>query len=98
MLRQTVALTGAPADHVVLGAGTGGTLTTFGRHARHVGLETRFCLADPVSSAFHRTIPECRAQWRDGCAASVIEGIGHAIVQHYERKHPDKPFTQKSDA
>lgn len=76
MLRQTVALTGAPADHVVLGAGTGGTLTTFGRHARHVGLETRFCLADPVSSAFHRTIPECRTQWRDGCAASVIEGIG----------------------
>lgn len=81
MLRQTVCLTGAPADMVVLGAGTGGTLTTFGRHARHAGLGTIFCLADPASSAFHRAIPESRPQWRDGCAASVIEGIGRPAVE-----------------
>lgn len=81
MLRQTVALTGAPADMIVLGAGTGGTLTTFGRHARHFGLDTRFCLADPQSSAFHRAIPESRAQWREGCSSSVIEGIGRPKVE-----------------
>lgn len=30
-------------------------------------------------------------------AASVIEGIGYGIIQHYERKYPNKHFTQKSE-
>lgn len=81
MHRQAVRLTGAPADWVVLGAGTGGTLTTFGRHARHANLPTRFCLADPQSSAFHRAIPESRPQWRNEGAASVIEGIGRPTLE-----------------
>ena len=29
-------------------------------------------------------------------AAATIEGIGYAMIEHYERKHPNKPFTQKS--
>jgi uncharacterized protein (DUF697 family) len=30
---------------------------------------------------------------RMGIAAGVIEGIGHAIIEHYERKFPSKVFT-----
>jgi hypothetical protein len=29
-------------------------------------------------------------------AAAAIEAIGHAIIEHFERKYPNKPFTQKA--
>jgi uncharacterized protein (DUF697 family) len=33
---------------------------------------------------------------RMSIAAATIEGLGRAIVSHYERKYPDKEFTGKS--
>lgn len=31
---------------------------------------------------------------RMAIAAGTIESLGHAIVAHYERKHPGKPFSK----
>jgi uncharacterized protein (DUF697 family) len=42
-------------------------------------------------------VPVAGIPIRMGIAAGIIEGIGHGIIQHYERKYPNKIFTQKSD-
>lgn len=81
MFRQIRLLTGSHADQIVLGAGTGGTFTTFGRAARYRGVPTSFCLADPPSSAFHRAFPSWRAQWCEAPRPSVIEGIGRPTLE-----------------
>ena len=67
-------------------AATGGSLAIMGQGLKWVALQ---------AVGF---VPVVGLPIRMAIAAGVIEGIGHAIVQHYERKHPDKPFTQKSDA
>src|SRR5690625_3897571 len=37
---------------IVIGAGTGGTSATFGRHCRLAGFDTEICVADPEGSAY----------------------------------------------
>ncbi|WP_345185889.1 PLP-dependent cysteine synthase family protein [Microbacterium panaciterrae] len=65
---------------IVVGAGTGGTSTTFARFARYVGLSTRIAVADPEGSAFYEG-------WRHRDRAAVtpipsrIEGIGRPQVE-----------------
>ncbi|MEK9211920.1 pyridoxal-phosphate dependent enzyme [Sphingomonas sp. 2378] len=67
-------------DWIVVGAGTGGTAATIGRHCRHRGLPTRLCVADVEHSAFF-------AGYRDGDPAarctqpSRIEGVGRPRVE-----------------
>lgn len=67
-------------------AATGGSFAIMGQGLKWAAMQ---------ASLF---VPVIGLPIRMAIAAGVIEGIGHAIVQHYERKHPDKPFTQKSDA
>lgn len=42
-------------------------------------------------------VPVAGIPIRMSIAAGVIEGIGYGIIQHYERKHPGKVFTQKGE-
>ncbi|UCR88168.1 PLP-dependent cysteine synthase family protein [Mycetocola spongiae] len=63
----------------VMGAGTGGTSATLGRHFRYRGLGTRVCVVDPEGSAFYRA-------WTEGDpeatgVGSRIEGIGRPRVE-----------------
>lgn len=65
--------------YVVVGAGTGGTSATFGRHARRYGYETQVCVADPEGSAYSLA-------WEEGNMevvgrGSLIEGIGRPSVE-----------------
>lgn len=70
----------AVPEWIVVGAGTGGTAATIGRHCRYRGLATRLCVADVEYSAFF-------AGYRDGdpaarCdRASRIEGVGRPRVE-----------------
>lgn len=65
---------------IVVGAGTGGTASTFGRYVRYQGLPTRLCVVDPEHSAF-------RPAWSSGDLGlttdrgSRIEGIGRQRVE-----------------
>lgn len=64
---------------VVVGAGTGGTSATFGRHFRRVGVPTAVCVADPEGSAY-------APAWQTGdlttvAPGSLIEGIGRPRVE-----------------
>ncbi|HSU01196.1 MAG TPA: PLP-dependent cysteine synthase family protein [Nocardioides sp.] len=65
---------------VVVGAGTGGTASTFGRYVRYQSLPTRICVVDPENSAFH-------PGWSSGDLATTttcgsrIEGIGRQRVE-----------------
>jgi cysteine synthase A len=65
---------------IVCGAGTGGTSATIGRYIRYHRLATHVCLADPVSSAFHRAVTGESAAG-DPVAHSVIEGIGRSRLE-----------------
>ena len=67
-------------------AATGGSLAIMGQGLKWVALQAV------------GYVPVIGLPIRMAIAASVIEGIGHAIVQHYERKHPGKPFTQTSSS
>ncbi|WP_230483979.1 PLP-dependent cysteine synthase family protein [Sphingomonas sp. Leaf21] len=70
----------AVPDWIVVGAGTGGTAATIGRHCRHRGIATRLCVADVERSAFF-------AGYRDHDPAarcsepSRIEGVGRPRVE-----------------
>lgn len=70
----------AEPDWIVVGAGTGGTASTIGRHCRYRGLSTRLCVADVEHSAFY-------AGYRDQdptarCPRpSRIEGVGRPRVE-----------------
>lgn len=66
-------------------AATGGSLAIAGQGLKWAALQ--LCGLVPVAG-----IPI-----RMGIAAGVIEAIGHGIIQHYERKYPNKVFTQKSE-
>ncbi|GAB3623974.1 PLP-dependent cysteine synthase family protein [Mariniluteicoccus endophyticus] len=65
---------------VVVGAGTGGTSATFGRHLRYHKLATKLCVVDVEGSAFYDG-------WRHDDtshtvdASSRIEGIGRPRVE-----------------
>lgn len=64
---------------VVVGAGTGGTSATFGRHFRRMGVPTSVCVADPEGSAYAEA-------WSSGdlsitARGSLIEGIGRPRVE-----------------
>ncbi len=66
-------------------AATGGSLAIMGQGLKWLAFQ---------ATGF---VPVVGLPIRMAIAASVIEGIGHGIVQHYERKHPNKVFTQKVD-
>jgi cysteine synthase A len=80
ILAQCRALDGRDPAWIVCGAGTGGTSATLGRHLRHVGSDTRVCVADPTGAAFARG-------WRRrdrrcvATHATCIEGIGRRRVE-----------------
>ncbi|WIY54544.1 pyridoxal-phosphate dependent enzyme [Devosia sp. YIM 151766] len=65
---------------IVMGAGTGGTASTIGRHIRYSGRATRLCVPDVEYSAFYDG-------WASGdrsatCeAGSRIEGVGRPRVE-----------------
>lgn len=64
---------------IVVGAGTGGTSATFGRHCRLEGYDTRVAVADPEGSAYAQA-------WETGnllttARGSKIEGIGRPRVE-----------------
>lgn len=64
-------------------AATGGSLAIMGQGLKWAALQ---------AATF---VPVIGLPIRMGIAASVIEAIGRAIIEHYERKHPGKLFTQK---
>ena len=70
----------AVPDWIVVGAGTGGTASTIGRHCRYRGLPTRLCVADVEHSAFYAGYRD-----RDPSARcprpSRIEGVGRPRVE-----------------
>lgn len=66
-------------------AATGGSLAIAGQGLKWAAMQL---------AAF---VPLAGIPIRMSIAAGVIEGIGHGIIQHYERKHPGKVFTQKID-
>lgn len=76
---------------IVVGAGTGGTGTTIGRHIRFSRRDTRVCVVDPQNSAFFPNWvanhgrpksqwPKDPSSWIRG-EASRIEGIGRPAVE-----------------
>ena len=76
---------------IVVGAGTGGTSATIGRHIRFSRRDTRVCVVDPQNSAFFPNWtangghPKSRwpgdpATWEKG-SPSRIEGIGRPVVE-----------------
>ncbi|NUP05698.1 MAG: hypothetical protein HOW73_06515 [Polyangiaceae bacterium] len=74
---------GAPFSGVTTAA-AGGTFTVLG-----TGLKAA------VGRAV-RALPVIGPVIRAGTAAATIEAIGYGIVQHFERKFPNKPFSEKS--
>ncbi|MHA6720599.1 PLP-dependent cysteine synthase family protein [Sphingomonas sp. RS6] len=67
-------------DHIVCGAGTGGTSATIGRFIRYRRLATQLCVADPEASVFHRHYQDRRITTIDG-APSCVEGIGRLQLE-----------------
>lgn len=66
---------------IICGAGTGGTSATIGRYIRYRRHMTRLCVADPVHSVFHRHFDERSVDRLPDDRASLIEGIGRAVVE-----------------
>jgi cysteine synthase A len=65
---------------VVVGAGTGGTSATLGRHVRYHRLRTRLCVVDVENSAFFGGWEASDGTVRTGLG-SRIEGIGRPTVE-----------------
>ncbi|NYH55719.1 cysteine synthase A [Nocardiopsis arvandica] len=76
---------------IVVGAGTGGTSATIGRHIRFSRRDTRVCVVDPQNSAFFPNWtanqghpksqwPQDPSTWAKG-KPSHIEGIGRPTVE-----------------
>lgn len=65
---------------VVVGAGTGGTSATIGRHINYRRHHTRLCVVDPENSAFFPAYATGRCDVVTG-ASSRIEGIGRPRVE-----------------
>lgn len=79
ILRQLDAIGAESPAWFVLGAGTGGTSATFGRHLRYANRDSQVCVVDPVGSVFSEA-------WRTGrrdltSSGSRIEGIGRPRVE-----------------
>lgn len=64
-------------------AATGGSLAIAGQGLKWLAMQ---------AATF---VPVIGLPVRMAIASSVIEGIGYAIIQHYERKYPGKMFTEK---
>lgn len=85
LLDQTREMTGSCPDWIVVGAGTGGTSATIGRHIRYCGSQSRLAVVDPEGSVFYPSW--ARRMGREVSAAdeavhaSRIEGIGRARVE-----------------
>jgi cysteine synthase A len=67
--------------HLVMSAGTGGTLATLGRYIRYKGYDTELTVVDPENSVFYDSYMS------GDCAlvsdkSSRIEGIGRPKVEH----------------
>lgn len=67
-------------DWIVCGAGTGGTSATIGRFIRYARHPTKLCVADPVTSVFHRHFAD-RSVTNSPTKPSRIEGIGRPRVE-----------------
>ncbi|WP_329568992.1 PLP-dependent cysteine synthase family protein [Kitasatospora sp. NBC_01266] len=66
-------------DWFVMGAGTGGTVTSVGRYARYTNRKLRVCATDPENSAF---LPGWRDHDRTATdKGSRIEGIGRPRME-----------------
>lgn len=77
---QMAQMPGGVPQWIVCGAGTGGTATTLGRHARYMGYPTRLAVADPDASVFHRHYEDPTVTHVES-GLSCIEGIGRASVE-----------------
>lgn len=64
---------------IVVGAGTGGTSATFGRHCRLAGMPSSICVADPEGSAYAEAWE--RGDYAATAPGSRIEGIGRPRVE-----------------
>ncbi|GAA1347513.1 PLP-dependent cysteine synthase family protein [Falsarthrobacter nasiphocae] len=84
LLSQARDATGSCPDWIVVGAGTGGTSATLGRHIRYCGSEARLAVVDPEGSAFYPHWARLRGrEWdaEEEIRPSKIEGIGRARVE-----------------
>ena len=64
-------------------AAAGGAFTVGGQGLKYLAMQAS-CFVPVLGSAI-----------RMGIAGAAIEAIGHAVVSHYERRFPNKPFTRK---
>lgn len=78
VLRQLEAEPHPVPEWVVVGAGTGGTITALGRYVRSRSLPTRIALADPEGSAFFAELGGADGGELRG---SRIEGVGRPRVE-----------------
>lgn len=81
LFEQVRALGAGMPDWIVVGAGTGGTSATIGRHIRYRPelSTTRLCVVDPEHSAyFHAFVTGDRNH--AGRPGSIVEGIGRTRV------------------
>lgn len=85
LLSQAREMTGSCPAWIVVGAGTGGTSATIGRHIRYCGSESRLAVVDPEGSAFYPHWAELNgievADEDRHVRPSRIEGIGRARVE-----------------
>ena len=65
---------------IVLGAGTGGTSATIGRHIRYTGYDTQLCVVDPEHSVF-MDYHQHRDAGVTSTRGSGVEGIGRPRVE-----------------
>ncbi|MGZ0049319.1 pyridoxal-phosphate dependent enzyme [Brevibacillus gelatini] len=64
-------------DAIILGVGTGGTLTGITRAIRKAGWDSKIVLADPVGSIIG---PTWLGEKKPRAKPTIVEGIGHDIV------------------
>jgi cysteine synthase A len=85
LLSQAQEMTGSSPDWIVVGAGTGGTSATIGRHIRYCSAPSRLAVVDPEGSAFYPAWAALNGRGvRPEDVAlrpSRIEGIGRARVE-----------------
>jgi len=67
----------------VTAAATGGSLAIAGQGLKWLAIRATLL------------VPVIGLPIRMGIAAGVIEAIGYGIIEHHERKYPNKEFTQK---
>lgn len=78
--RQIQAATGGKVDAVVLGVGSGGTLSGMGRYLREQNPDLKIVLADPAGSILTPVVNEGKDP-KDLCAGSwLVEGMGEDFI------------------